>query len=101
MRKLVHDNEPLPAVVGLERGVGDGRREQDREAIGGIRRRKAVRHVDVVREREIDDAAGRMELRGQQPEGALRFGSSFNSDAAIARAEVDAEMLGVEGAPGP
>src|SRR5438105_2982336 len=55
---------------------------------------------DVGRQCEIDDAAGPMKLRGQQPKGTLRFGSSFNSDVAITRAEVDAEMLGVEGSPG-
>src|SRR6266571_4122093 len=99
VRELVHDDEPLPAVVSLEPGIGDRRREQDGEAVGRIRGRKAIRCVDVVRKREIDDAARRMELRRQQAKRALRFPSRFNGDAAIAGPEVDAKVLGVERAP--
>ena len=40
-----------------------------------------------------------MKLRGQQPKGALRFASGFNGDAAIAGAEVDAEVLCMQRAP--
>src|SRR6266852_4513445 len=99
VRELVYDDEPLPAVVRLEPGIGDGWREQDCEAVGRIRRGEAIRCVDVVGEREIDDAARRMELSGQQAKRALRFRSGLNGDAAIAGPEMDAEVLGVKGSP--
>ena len=98
--QLVHDHESLPAVVRLQRGIGGGRDEQNREAVGWIRRRKAVGCVEVVGQRQIDDAPRLVQLRRQQPVGALGFRRCFERLAAVGWTEVDPEMRRVKRAPG-
>src|SRR3989475_2626900 len=66
VRQLVYDHEPLPAVVGLQCGIRDRWDEQNREAVGGKDARESVRRVDVVRQREVDDAARWMQLSRDQ-----------------------------------
>ncbi len=99
VRQLVYDHEPFPAVVGLERGIGNRRDEQNREAVGRKGGREAVRRIDVIRQRQVHDAARRMELTRQQRVRTLGLGRRHNRARAIARTKVDAEVLGVEGAP--
>ena len=99
VRQLVHDHEPFPGVVGLQRGIGHRRDEQNREAVGGKGGRESVRGVDVVRQREIDYAARRMQLARQKRVRSLGLGRREDGSRAIARTEMEAEVLGVEGAP--
>ena len=60
VRELVHDDETLPAVVGLQRGIRNRRDEENREAVGGIRRRESVGRVDIIGQCDIDDPARRV-----------------------------------------
>ncbi len=99
VRQLVHDHQTLPAVVGLERGIGDRRHEEYGEAIGGINRCESVGRVYIVRKRQVDGPARRMQLAREQSVGALGFRRRDHRARPQAGAEVDAEVLGVEGAP--
>ena len=100
VRQLVHDHEPLPAVVGLQRGIGHRRDEENRETVGRKDSREAVGRVDVVRQREVHDPARWMQLAREQRVRSLRLGRREHRARAIARTKMDAEMLGVERAPG-
>ena len=82
VRQLVHDHETLPAVVGLQRGIGDRRDEENGEAIGGINRRESVGRVDVVRQRQVDDPARWMQLAREQSVRALGFSGRNRSPRA-------------------
>ncbi len=100
VRQLVHDHEPFPAVVRLERGIGDRWDEQNREAVGRKGGREAVGRIDVVRQRDVHDAARRMQLARQQRVRPLGLGRREGRAGAKARTEMNAEMFGVERAPG-
>ena len=100
VRQLVHDHEPFPAVVRLQRGIGHRRHEQNRDAAGRKDVREAVRRIDVVRQRDVDDAARRMQLAREQRVRSLGLVRREDCARAIARAKVNAEMLSVERAPG-
>ena len=100
MRQLVHDHESFPAVVVLQPGVGDRRGEKNREAIRREDGREAVRRIDVVRERHVDNAPRWVQLTRQQPVRALGFARRFHGAPAIDGPKMDAKVLRVECTPG-
>src|SRR2546426_707696 len=65
----------------------------------GEHRRGPVGDVDIVAQHEVDDAARRPELSREQTIGPLRFARFLLGDRAVCGAEVDPEMLRMEGAP--
>ena len=99
MGELVRRDESEPAVVVLQPGVGRRRREEQVDAVRRKHQRRTVRGVDVVDQREVDHLARRLELGRQQPVGALGLPSSNLRHVAVDRAEMNAEVGGVQGAP--
>ena len=100
MRELVRRDQAKPAVVVLQPGLVRGRREQDEDAVGREHDGRAVGDVDVVHQRQVDHLARRVKLRREQPVGALGLPRRELRHVTVQRAKVDAEMGGVEGAPG-
>src|SRR5437588_12815170 len=100
VRELVRGDETQPAVVEQQPVVPGWRRRQDRDAVRGKYRREAVRRIEVVAQGEIHHTARRVQLPGEEAVRPLGLACLQQRDVAIRGPEVDAEMGGVEGAPG-
>ena len=98
--QLVRGHEPEPAVEEQEPVVTRGRRGEDGDPVGGRDGGETVGGVDVVRQGDVHYAAGRVQLRGEQPIGPLRLTRLYEGGVAVGGPEVDAEMGCVQGAPG-
>src|SRR5256886_856347 len=99
VRQLVHRDQAEPAVEPLEPGVADRGRQQEIDPARGEHGRGPVGDIDIVAQHEIDHAARRPELSREQTIGPLRFARFLLGDRAVRGAEVDPEMLRMEGAP--
>src|SRR5207302_266417 len=100
MRELVRGDEAQPAVVKQEAVVARRRRGENRDAARGKHGGEAVGRVDIVAQGEIHDAARWVQLPGEQGVRPLRLARLQQRHIAIRGPEVDAEVGGVEGAPG-
>src|SRR2546430_10731354 len=74
--------------------VSRGRHGEDGDPVRGRDRVETCGGGDVVRQGDVDYAAGRVQLRGEQPIGPLRLTRLQEGGVAVGGPEVDAEMGG-------
>ena len=99
VRDFMLAHEPQPVIVRRKRGIGGGGRQEERDPGRGKDAGQSIGAVEVIAHRDVDGAAGRMELPRQEAVGPFRFARLTQRDAPVDGSEVNTEVRSVEGAP--